>query len=78
MNSDSHLDRKIVRLIDKVTKQKNESQNVGYSSLDITTGVAVLGGVRINFVEETLLDNKIALKMEILLKYQAMSRPKVM
>jgi hypothetical protein len=51
-NSQNHLDQEIVRLID-------QSREEGYSFVDIKTGTVVLSGIRVNFEEKTLLDDKL-------------------
>jgi hypothetical protein len=60
MDDQSHLDQEIVRLMDAVEEEKNY-ENDGYALLNIKTGFAVFGGVRINFTETNLLDNQIAM-----------------
>jgi hypothetical protein len=61
MDGQSHLDQEIVRLIDEVEEEQSYFQNEGYSLLNIKTGVAVIGGVQVNFVEKTLLDGQLAM-----------------
>jgi hypothetical protein len=61
MDGRSHLDREIVRLIDAVAEEQSYFQNEGYSLLNIKTGVAVIGGVQIDFAEQTLLDGQLAM-----------------
>jgi hypothetical protein len=61
MDDQSYLDQEIVRLIDAVAEEQRYFQNEGYSLLDIKTGVAVIGGVQIDFAEQTLLDDKLAM-----------------
>jgi hypothetical protein len=54
MNDQPRLDREIIRLIDQV----HES---GFSSLDIKTGSVVMNGIRVDFGERSLLEDKIQL-----------------
>jgi hypothetical protein len=61
MNNESHLDQEIVRLIDEVEEEKSYLQNERYSLLNIKTGVAVIGGVQIDFIEKDLLDGQLAM-----------------
>lgn len=58
MSNPSHLDEKIIRLID-VSREKKAGPANRFASLDIRTGTAVIGGTRFNFAATPLLDGKL-------------------